>query len=242
MSEPSVATTLDEIQENLYAVQGRINAAANRVGRDPGDVRLIPVTKTVDEQRLRTAYQAGIHTFGENKVQEAHQKYQAMDDLEVTWCIIGPLQSNKTRDVAEFADEFHALDRVKIARRLHDQLTEAGRELSVLIQVNTSAEDTKSGIQPAELGTFCDQIQDFTALQINGLMTIAEHSDNKEAIRDNFRQLRTLRDEYRDQLGAGELSMGMSADFEIAIEEGATMVRIGSAIFGARPPHGSATA
>ncbi|PXA82184.1 YggS family pyridoxal phosphate-dependent enzyme [Auritidibacter sp. NML120779] len=242
MSESAVATTLEEIQENLYAVQGRINAAANRVGRDPRDVRLIPVTKTVAEQRLRTAYQAGIHTFGENKVQEAHQKYQAMNDLEITWCIIGPLQSNKTRDVAEFADEFHALDRVKIARRLHDQLTEAGRDLSVLIQVNTSGETTKSGLDPAELGPFVDQIQDFTALRVNGLMTIAENSDDEDAIRNNFRQLRALRDEHRDQLGAGDLSMGMSADFEIAIEEGATMVRIGSAIFGARPPHGSAQA
>lgn len=235
---PHVAVTEKEFRQALTAVRNTIDAAAKRANRDPNEVRLLPVSKTVPEDRLRAAHAAGVTQFGENKVQEAQTKAAAMADLEAHWAIIGPLQSNKTREVAEFAHEFQALDRIRIARRLDAQLKEHSRTLDVYVQVNVSGEDTKSGLEPGEVEEFLEQLLEFDALIVKGLMTMAVHTDDEQLVRRNFSVLRQLRDDLRDRrpelIGEGGLSMGMTNDYEIAIEEGATVVRVGTAIFGAR--------
>ena len=235
---PRVAVTAEDFRQALTEVQDNIAAAAQRAGRDPREIRLLPVSKTVPEERIRAAHAAGIEQFGENKVQEAQDKATAMADLGVHWAIIGPLQSNKTRDVAEFAHEFQALDRIRIARRLDTQLKEYNRTLDVYVQVNVSGEDTKSGLEPGEVEEFLEQLMQFDALNVKGLMTMALHTDDETVIRQNFSALRRLRDDLLDRrpelIGEGGLSMGMTNDYEIAIEEGATVVRIGTAIFGER--------
>lgn len=225
------------LRERIAAVRGRIDAACRQAGRDPAEVRLLPVSKTVGEARLRAAHAAGCSWLGENKVQEALGKWQAMSDLPgLRWSIIGHLQTNKARDVAAFADEFHALDSVRLAEALDRRLQAAGRSLDVYVQVNTSAEESKSGLAPGEVLAFLAELPRFDALRVRGLMTLAIFSPDVERVRGCFRLLRTLRDQARDEglVGPGELSMGMSGDYEIAIEEGATTVRVGQAIFGAR--------
>ena len=235
---PRVAVTEDEFRQALTEVRENIAAAAKRADRDPSDIRLLPVSKTVPVERLRAAYAAGVTQFGENKVQEAEAKAQAMAELDPHWAIIGPLQSNKTRAVAQFAHEFQALDRLRIARRLESQLQEFGRTLDVYVQVNVSGEKSKSGLEPGEVEEFLEQLLEFEALKVKGLMTMAAHTDDEEVIRDNFAELRTLRDDLRarrpELISEGGLSMGMTNDYEIAIEEGATVVRVGTAIFGER--------
>lgn len=235
---PRVAVTEEEFRQALTEVQANMAAAAQRVDRDPDDIRLLPVSKTVPEDRLRAAHAAGITQFGENKVQEAEHKARAMADVDAHWAIIGPLQSNKTRDVAEFAHEFQALDRLRIARRLNTQLTEHNRTLDVYVQVNASGEASKSGLEPDEVEAFLEQLQEFPALKMQGFMTMALHTTDEAVIRQNFRLLRELRDDLQQRrpelIGSGGLSMGMTNDYQIAIEEGATVVRVGTAIFGAR--------
>lgn len=235
---PRVAVTAEDFRQALQEIHAKIDAAAQRAGRDPSEIRLLPVSKTVPEGRIRAAHAAGIQQFGENKVQEAQDKATAMADLDIHWAIIGPLQSNKTRDVAEFAHEFQALDRLRIARRLDTQLKENARTLDVYVQVNVSGEDTKSGLEPGEVENFLEQLLKFTALNVKGLMTMAIHTDDEMVIRHNFSVLRRLRDDLLNRrpelIGEGGLSMGMTNDYEIAIEEGATVVRVGTAIFGER--------
>ncbi len=230
------AHTPEEFARHVAAVRARIDAAAARAGRDPGEVRLLPVSKTVPSERIRAAVAAGLRTLGENKVQEAARKHEELADLDVSWALIGHLQTNKARDVAAFADEFHALDSVRLAEALDRRLQAAGRSLDVYVQVNTSAEESKSGLAPGEVLAFLAELPRFDALRVRGLMTLAIFSPDVERVRGCFRLLRTLRDQARDEglVGPGELSMGMSGDYEIAIEEGATTVRVGQAIFGAR--------
>ena len=234
----SVATTEIEFRKALDAVYENIAAAAERAGRNPADIRLLPVSKTVAEERMRAAFAAGMTAFGENKVQEAQRKAEAMADLGAHWAIIGPLQSNKTRNVAEFAHQFQALDRIRIAGRLDQQLQEFNRTLEVFVQVNASGEETKSGIEPGEVEDFLEQLQAFKNLEVKGLMTMALHSDDEAVIRKCFTTLRDIRDDLSHRrpalIGDGELSMGMSNDYTLAIEEGATVVRVGSALFGER--------
>lgn len=235
---PRAETTADFVA-NLAAVRARIDAAATSVGRDAAEVRLLPVSKTVPEDRLRLAVAAGMPELGENKVQEAQRKAGNLADLGVRWSVIGHLQSNKAKDVAAFASEFQALDRLKVADGLERRLQAAGRALDVFVQVNTSAEDTKFGLAPEELLPFLRALRSHDALNVRGLMTLAVFSDDTERVRACFRLLRDLRDRARDTdpdlVGDGHLSMGMSGDFELAITEGATVVRVGQAIFGARP-------
>ena len=235
---PHVAVTEEEFRQALAEVRNTIEAAAKRANRDPSEIRLLPVSKTVPEDRLRAAHAAGVTQFGENKVQEAQTKAKAMADLGAHWAIIGPLQSNKTREVAEFAHEFQALDRIRIARRLDAQLQENERTLDVYVQVNVSGEDSKSGLEPDEVEEFLEQLREFQALKVQGLMTMAVHTDEEQLVRQNFSVLRKLRDDLKDRrpelIGEAGLSMGMTNDYEIAIEEGATVVRVGTAIFGER--------
>jgi PLP dependent protein len=233
------ATTLEDFRRNLTHVHERIVSACQRVGRDPATVRLLPVSKTVDETRIRLSYAAGCRFLGENKVQEAYQKSQAMTDLtDLRWSIIGHLQTNKAKYVARFAAEFQALDSLKVAEALDRHLQHEGRPLDVFVQVNTSNETSKYGLSPNDLRVFLSQLTAFSALRVQGLMTLAVLSTDISRVRQCFRLLRQLRNELRQDAPAGmalnELSMGMSGDFEIAIEEGSTVVRVGQAIYGTR--------
>lgn len=240
----SPGRTLAELERNLADVRGRIDAACRRVGREPGEVRLLPVSKTVDEARLRFAYRAGCREFGENKVQEASCKAQAMADLvDLRWSVIGHLQTNKAKFVAQFASEFQALDSLRVAATLDRRLQTEGRALDVLIQVNISGEASKYGLAPEALDAFVRELPAFSSLNVKGLMTLAVFSSDTERVRAGFARLRQLRDRLRDNapdgIGMNTLSMGMSGNFELAIEEGATVVRVGQAIFGSRAPgHG----
>lgn len=230
---------MDDLTRNLAAVWARIAAAALRSGRHPEEVRLLPVSKTVPEQRIRLAVQAGCCEFGENKVQEVRRKHDNLADLDVAWSVIGNLQTNKAKDVAAFAAEFQALDRLRVAQVLDRRLQAAGRGLDVYVQVNTSGEDSKYGVPPEETLDFLRELPRFTALRVQGLMTLAIFSADTDEVRACFARLRGLRDRVReddpDLIGPGGLSMGMSGDYEAAIEEGATVIRVGQAIFGARP-------
>ena len=230
------ATTAAEIIANLAAIQARINAACAACGREPDEVRLLPVSKTVPAERLHYAYDSGIRLLGENKVQEAYDKWQALADLDgLNWAVIGHLQSNKVKYVARFAAEFQALDSLDIAESLDRRLQQEGRSLDVFVQVNTSDEPQKYGMTPDAADAFIRALPAYSALRPRGLMTLALFSDDHEAVRRCFVRLRELRDRLRETNPAiAELSMGMSGDFELAIAEGATTVRVGQAIFGAR--------
>ena len=230
------ATTAAEITANLASIQARINAACAACGREPDEVRLLPVSKTVPAERLHFAYDAGIRLLGENKVQEAYDKWQTLTALEgLQWAVIGHLQSNKVKYVARFAAEFQALDSLDIAEALDRRLQQEGRSLDVFVQVNTSDEPQKYGIAPDATAAFIRALPQYSSLRLRGLMTLALFSNDKDAVRRCFIRLRELRDSLQQQNPAvAELSMGMSGDFELAIAEGATTVRVGQAIFGAR--------
>ncbi|MDH7452320.1 YggS family pyridoxal phosphate-dependent enzyme [Luteimonas composti] len=236
---------LAALRHNLDAIRARIDAACRAAGRDPGEVRLLPVSKTVDEARLRQAHAIGIREFGENKVQEAMGKWEAMADLpDLRWVLIGHLQTNKAKYAARFASEFQALDSLRVAEALDAQLQKQGRALDVLVQVNTSGEATKFGLVPEEVSGFVRQLPAFASLRVRGLMTLALFSDDEARVRPCFVRLRELRERLRQEAPEGiamdELSMGMSGDFELAIAEGATTVRVGTAIFGSRATPDSA--
>ena len=230
------ATTAAEITANLAHINARIAAACAACGRNPNEVRLLPVSKTVPAERLHFAFDAGIRLLGENKVQEAYDKWQALSALSgLQWAVIGHLQSNKVKYVARFAAEFQALDSLDIAEALDRRLQQEGRSLDVFIQINTSDEPQKYGMTPDAADAFIRALPAYSALRPRGLMTLALFSDDHEAVRRCFIRLRDLRDRLRDVNPAlEELSMGMSGDFELAIAEGATTVRVGQAIFGAR--------
>ncbi|MGV8958860.1 MAG: YggS family pyridoxal phosphate-dependent enzyme [Stenotrophomonas sp.] len=231
--------TVEDFRHNLAQINARIAAACQRVGRSADQVRLLPVSKTIDEAHIRLSYAAGCRFLGENKVQEAYAKWEAMQDLDdLHWSVIGHLQTNKTKLVARFADEFQALDSLRVAEALDRRLQQEGRGLDVFVQVNTSGEASKYGLPPAEVAAFLQELPAFSALRVRGLMTLALLSAEAERVRKCFVRLRELRDQLRQQapaeVGLDQLSMGMSGDFEIAIEEGATVVRVGQAIYGAR--------
>lgn len=235
----SQAESLADFRHNLAEVQGRITAACLKVGRDPASVRLLPVSKTKPENSIRLAYAAGCRMLGENKPQEAHQKWEATADLsDLRWSVIGHLQTNKAKLIARFAAEFQALDSLRVAEVLERRLQVEGRSLDVFVQVNTSGEASKYGLPPEDVPAFLRAMRAFSALRVRGLMTLAVLSSEPTHVRPCFALLRNLRDRLRQQAPAGialdELSMGMSGDYEIAIEEGATVVRVGQAIFGAR--------
>lgn len=233
------ALTLADFQHNLAVVQVRMAAACQRAGRDAASVRLLPVSKTQAADRMRLAHAAGCRMLGENKVQEAWGKWEALQDLtDLRWSVIGHLQTNKAKMVARFASEFQALDSLRLAEALDRRLQAEGRALDVFVQVNTSGEASKYGLAPEAVPAFLQALPAMSALRVRGLMTLALFSEDSARVRQCFVRLRKLRDQLRQSAPAGmsleELSMGMSGDFEIAIEEGATVVRVGQAIFGAR--------
>lgn len=232
---------MGQVAERLAAVRQRLDTACHQAGRDPAEVRLMAISKTHPADAIREAYQAGHRLFGENKVQEAAAKADELTDLDgLLWALVGHLQSNKVRDVARFAAEFHALDSLKVARALDRRLQELGRGLDVFVQVNASGEESKFGLAPEDVPAFAAALRDCSALRVRGLMTLAAHSADERVVRASFETICTVQARLRESdTAAGrydELSMGMSGDFELAIEYGATTVRIGQAIFGARPP------
>lgn len=232
------AKTKAEMANNLSDIYERIAQACKRAGRDVNTVRVLPVSKTIDIERIELLHELGFNYFGENKVQEAKNKSEQLAESAINWSVIGHLQTNKIKYVAKFASEFQALDSVKVAEKLSQRLAIENREMDVLIQVNTSNEDSKYGLQPTEVANFIQEISELPNIHIKGLMTLAMLSEHSAKVRDCFVRLRQLRDELvvnlPNHMSLNELSMGMSGDFEIAIEEGATIVRIGQAIFGAR--------
>jgi pyridoxal phosphate enzyme (YggS family) len=224
-----------DVAANLAAVRSRVDDACVASGRDPAEVRLLPVSKTHPAELLEAAYRAGVRLFGENRVQEAAEKAEHFADrADVGWAMIGHLQSNKARQVARFATEFHALDSLKIAQALHRALADEGRTLDVFVQVNSSAEPQKFGQPPEAVPELLRALADLETLRVRGLMTLAVLSDDQAAVGACFERMVNLRETLPSDLCGRELSMGMSGDFELAIAYGATTVRVGQAIFAAR--------
>jgi pyridoxal phosphate enzyme (YggS family) len=223
------------ISANLQAVRARIAAAAGLAGRAVEDIRLLAVSKTFPPERIREAAAAGQRAFGENYVQEGLAKIDALDDLGLEWHFIGPLQSNKTRPVAEHFDWVHGIDRLKIAERLAEARGAERPPLQVCLQVNVSGEASKSGVSPGDTAALAHDLAALPNLRLRGLMAIPEPTDDMVLARRRFAALRELLDALnREGLALDTLSMGMSHDLEAAILEGATIVRVGTAIFGER--------
>jgi pyridoxal phosphate enzyme (YggS family) len=228
------------LRARLDSVRERIADAARRVGRDPAAIRLVAISKTFPIEYIRTAASAGQDDFGENKVQEALPKIEGAPDLPVTWHFIGHLQSNKARKAAQRFDIIHSIDSADLALRIDAAAAEANRTIKLLIQVDLAGEATKHGTPEESVPAILSAASACASARIVGLMLLPPAVGEPEAARPYFKALIALRDRLlaggADPSTLGELSMGMSHDFEVAVEEGATMVRVGSAIFGARPP------
>lgn len=226
----------DLMAERLKAVQQRIARACEQAGRSTDSVTLLPVSKTFPVPCVQQAMALGLHRFAENRMQDLRDKSQALAIHRLDWVMIGHLQTNKVREAAHYASEVQSLDRLALAQALQQRLLLEERQLDVLIQVKTSREPTKHGVAVDQLMEFADQLSEFSQLRVQGLMTIAEHHADEQRVRACFAQLRDLRDrlQARGHTNITRLSMGMSGDLELAIAEGATEVRVGSAIFGER--------
>lgn len=225
------------IRANIETVKGKVAEACRRCGRGPGEVEIIAVTKTVDIQLIMEAIDNGITTVGENRVQEAWQKYQTIGQ-KASWHMIGHLQTNKVGRVLQFADLIQSVDSLHLAREIQRQAEKLRRVVAVLIQINTSGEETKFGFQPETASEAVEEIATLANIKVKGLMTIGAFLPDPEEVRPCFRMLRELRETIKTRIaGSVEmevLSMGMTGDYEVAIEEGATMIRVGTAIFGSR--------
>ncbi|QDE40255.1 YggS family pyridoxal phosphate-dependent enzyme [Luteibacter pinisoli] len=219
----------------LAAARAGIDAACHATGRDPSGVALLPVSKTFGADVVAEAAGLGLRRFGENKVQEIQAKAAELAPLGLDWVVIGHLQTNKAKAVAALASEVQSLDRLDLAVALDKALQAQGRAIDVLVQLKTSHEDSKTGLPPDQLLSFLGELRAFHSLRVRGLMTIAEHSEDEAVVRANFRHVYQCRNSARDAgFEVERLSMGMSGDYALAIAEGSTEVRIGSAIFGAR--------
>ena len=223
---------MSTIADNLSTLAARISAAAEAAGRASSDIRLLAVSKTKPAAAVREAFAAGVRDVGENYLQEALNKQGELTDLPLTWHFIGPIQSNKTRAIAEHFDWVHSVDRLKIAQRLSEQRPEGLEPLNICLQVNVSGEASKSGCTPAELPALASAIAALPRLRLRGLMAIPEPTDDRAAQEAAFARVRELQASLG--LDLDTLSMGMSHDLEAAIAQGATWVRIGTALFGAR--------
>jgi PLP dependent protein len=235
----AMATGRSEIAENLARIRERVARAAGRAGRRVEDVTIVAVSKTFPFEAIRAAYEAGLRHFGENRVQEWESKRERVADLEATWHLIGHLQSNKARRAARLFDRVDSVDSLGLAQKL-DAAAEGGaaggKRLGVLIEVRLGDETTKSGVAEADLMTLAESVGGLAHLELLGLMTIPPFLDDPERVRPYFSRLRELREDLVRRVGGAlpVLSMGMSHDFEIAVEEGATEIRVGTALFGER--------
>ena len=225
------------LRTRLADVRARIARAAGRAGRDPASIRLVAVSKTVSADHVRAAADLGQIDFGENKVQDALQKMDALAGVPIRWHLVGHLQSNKARKTARF-DMIHSIDSAVLMARVDDAARAAGRSIDALVQVDLAREPTKHGAREEELAGLFDAARSAAAIHVRGLMLLPPAVDDPEAARPHFRELRAVRDRLlaggADPSMLTDLSMGMSHDFELAVEEGATLVRVGSAIFGQR--------
>lgn len=233
----------EQIAHNLAAVRQQMAAACQRAGRAPGDVLLVAVTKTVPAEAVRAAWRLGVTDFGENRVQEARQKVADLRDLPLVWHMIGHVQSNKAGQAVELFQMIHSIDSVELARQVGARAARAGRTMPALLEVNVSGEESKFGfrVTAEEQGAFLAAVREIVAapgIDVQGLMTVAPMAANPELARPHFGRLHELQGELRAAIpdcSWRHLSMGMSDDFVIAIEEGATIIRLGRAIFGPRP-------
>ena len=231
-----------DVVDNVTRIRERVSQAAKRVNRNPDSITLMAVSKTVEPERIRQAYAAGIRAFGENRVQEFADKASALKDLaQAEWHLIGHLQSNKANRAAELFHAVDSVDSLRLAQKLNHAAQQSGKILSVLIEINAGGEESKSGVPASspELEEILLGMQDLTHLQVRGLMTIPPFTEDPQGARPYFRMLRDLRDKIASRnlphIQMDVLSMGMSHDFEVAIEEGSTCIRVGTAIFGERP-------
>ena len=224
------------IVKNVEEIKKRIISACERVGRNPKEVQILAATKTRTPKEIEEAFKAGIELFGENRVQEAREKIPVLRELPVEWHMIGHLQTNKVKYAVKLFDVIETVDRQKLVDELEKKLSQIGKVMRVFIEVKLSPEETKHGCDPEEVESLARYILNKERLKLEGLMTVPPYMDNPEDVRPYFRRLREIRDRLQDSLGISlpHLSMGMSHDFEVAVEEGATIVRIGTAIFGER--------
>ena len=230
---------MNSIALNIQSLRERITRAAVACGRSPGEIVLLAVSKTFPKESIIQAVDAGIRQFGENRVQEAEAKIPGFpENLNLEWHLIGHLQSNKARRAAELFDMIHSLDSVKLAARLNQACLDIGKTLPVLLQVDIGKEESKFGADPGQLRELAEAVSGFKGLRIDGLMTIPPFFEDTELVRPYFAKLREWKERLESEqpgcLGKQHLSMGMTHDFEIAIAEGATIVRVGTAIFGPR--------
>ena len=226
------------IKENVAQVRQRIAAACQRSGREPDNVKLVAISKTFPPECIRAAYEAGLRDFGENRVQEAAAKRPTLADLGITWHLVGHLQTNKAKAARELFHCVHSVDSLRLAQKLDQAVPAGGGRLAVLLEVNLGEEASKAGVGESEIMQLAGQVSQLATLEVRGLMIIPPFFDDPEQVRPYFRRLRQLAQEIEvkniPNLSMQELSMGMSHDFEVAIEEGATMIRVGTAIFGLR--------
>lgn len=227
-----------KMSDRLAVLRQEIAQACTRAGREPASVALLPVSKTFSVDDIRQVQALGLTRFGENRLQEVREKSELMGATAPQWVVIGNVQTNKARDVVRYAAELQTLDRLELAEALERRLQAAGRTLDALVQVKTASEPSKHGLAPEDVAGFLKSMGDFPAIRIQGFMTVATQSDDPGVARACFARLRALRDralaEGLISADAQRLSMGMSGDFQIAIEEGATDIRIGSSLFGSR--------
>jgi pyridoxal phosphate enzyme (YggS family) len=231
------------VAQNVARVRERMRQAAQRVGRDPAEIRLVAAGKTVDAARIRAALAAGVTIVGENYIQEARQKIGQLGQHAAEWHFIGALQRNKVRYIFDLFSLVHSIDRLALAEEINRRAERLGRRLSILLEVNIGGEESKSGFTPQALLADAEKLVPLSHIEVRGLMTIPPLTATAEEARAFYQELCDLRNCIRGRgiggLELPELSMGMTADFEVAIEEGATLIRVGTAIFGPRPtPHG----
>jgi len=227
-----------DIKENVVSVRERIASACRRCGRRPEGVKLLAISKTFPAECIRVAYEAGLREFGENRVQEAQAKRPALSDLGITWHLVGHLQTNKARTARELFHWIHSIDSFRLAQKLEQAASPASGRLPVLLEVNLGGEESKAGVGEREIIPLVEQVSHLATLELRGLMVIPPFRDDPEQVRPYFRRLRELAHEIEARnmpnVAMRELSMGMSHDFEVAIEEGSTIIRVGTAIFGVR--------
>ncbi|MDY6934324.1 MAG: YggS family pyridoxal phosphate-dependent enzyme [Spirochaetota bacterium] len=223
------------ILDNYNNLKEEIKKVAIDVGRDPEEIEVVAISKTFPTKIVQEAIDAGIGLFGENKVQEAKGKIQELKG-DFQFHMVGHLQSNKAKDAVSLFDLIHSIDKLNTALRIDKEAEKIGKKQKILLQVNTSGEDTKSGVQPGMVLDICNDITELFNIQLCGLMTIGPMTRNNDMIRDSFRMLKQLLNDVNESIGLNidVLSMGMSSDYKIAIEEGSTMLRVGTAIFGER--------
>jgi len=226
---------VEAIKNNLDIIKEKIKKAALKANRSPEEIKLVAVTKTATIEQIKEAISAGIKIIGENKVQEAKEKYQILT-ADTEWHLVGHLQTNKVKYAIEIFDCIQSVDSIKLAKEIDKRSLQFGKTTNVLVEVNVSGEETKYGIKPEEVELFLKEISEFSGIRVRGLMTIAPIEKDKEEVRPYFRKLREISKEIKSKniknVKMDYLSMGMTDDFEVAIEEGANMVRIGRGIFG----------